>query len=144
MHRGGYSRAARSERRRLARDPRYFGGKCMQCTKRPRDYNHPKYPSQCSVCRQAMVKHLMSVDPTYYKYLLDSGVSYSEITKGLMNDDNDNDRRLRLSLVESKLPLSDKKGIIQNWLSSNEIGEEEAAILLKTAKESETNVLATG
>jgi len=91
-----------------------------------------------------MVKHLMSVDPTYYKYLLDSGVSYSEITKGLMNDDNDNDRRLRLSLVESKLPLSDKKGIIQNWLSSNEIGEEEAAILLKTAKESETNVLATG
>lgn len=125
MHRGGFSRGARAERRAQARDPSFFGGKCLQCRKRQRRFDHPKYPSLCDSCRGATIKYLMSVDPVYYRHLL-----LEEPTAESMKVDVDRDRRM--ALIKSAMPKELKKSVIQGWLDVNEIDKAEGILLLKT------------
>lgn len=37
------------------RDPKFFGGLCCVCKKRPREYKHEHYPHMCSKCRESRV-----------------------------------------------------------------------------------------
>lgn len=37
------------------RDPKFFGGLCCVCKKRPREYTHAHYPHMCPRCRESRV-----------------------------------------------------------------------------------------